>query len=368
MQEAVPIITANFQPLRFVIRGDSDAWSPTLEQINGREYDYVKLHRLSTYVDVGISPYSLGICFDGTLLLPDLPRYKDRSVALSLFNKTLTELLVGGIYCEAVTPDDLGYGVLSFTSYARILSGGRGPAASLHKAARTRHIGTLDVISLLKPEMVTIEKLTSSLSSGRRLLAKLGDIPLEQVLYGTTFYVRKQWAESLIHIWTTTERIVELAWQKHVVLSNGIPTKKRRAFLDDHRTWSASAKLEVLFQKSLLPAEVLATLDEVRKARNDFAHRGLVPSHEIATKALVGCFQLAALSASEFQDKELFNELVASVIQRGSPSPHSQQSKNQQIEVSHWLPLPPLPGDEEWGDKPYEVIDELRLAPINGAA
>jgi hypothetical protein len=197
-------------------------------------------------------------------------------------------------------------------------------------------------------------------------LAKLGEIPLEQVLYGTTFYVRKQWAESLIHIWTTTERIVELAWQKHVVSSSGAPTKKRRAFLDDHRTWPVSAKLEVLFQKSLLPAETLATLDEVRKARNDFAHLGVVPRHETATKALTGCFQLASLCASEFQETGLFNDLVALVIKRCSPSLYPTKSKFEQSEVSHWLPLPPLPGDKEWGDRPYEVIDELVLKPIEG--
>lgn len=368
MRNAVPIVTANFQPLRFVIRGEADAWSPTLEQINAREYDYVKLHRLATYVDVGIAPYSLGICFDGTLLLPALPQYQDRTSALTLFNKTLTELLVGGLYCEAVTPDDLGYGSLSFTSYARTSGSGCGPSASFHQAARTKHIGTLDVISLLKPEIVTTAKLASSLASGRDLLGKLGQIPLEQVLYGTTFYVRKQWAESLIHIWTTTERIVELAWQKHVVLFGGAPSKKRRSFLGDHRTWPASTKLEVLYQKSLLPENTLATLDEVRKARNDFAHRGVVPSHETATKALKGCFELASLGASGFQETRLFDGLVTLVIGRCNPGLYPKRSAFDKSEVSHWLPLPPLPGDKEWGDRPYEIVDELALKPINREA
>jgi hypothetical protein len=134
MRDAVPIITANFRPLRFVTHGGDDAWAPTLEQINGREYDYVKLHRMSTYVDVGIAPFSLGICFDGTLVLPALPQYQDRTSALTLFNKTLTELVVGGLYCEAVTPDDLSYGSLSYTSYARI-SRGRARAFSIFSSS-----------------------------------------------------------------------------------------------------------------------------------------------------------------------------------------------------------------------------------------
>ena len=97
MEEAVPVITANFNPLRFVLHGESEAWRPSLEQINGRDYDYVKLHRMSTYFDVGIAPYSLGICFDGTLVLPAIPKFQERSNALAQFNETLAELLLGGV-------------------------------------------------------------------------------------------------------------------------------------------------------------------------------------------------------------------------------------------------------------------------------
>lgn len=368
MEEAVPIITANFRPLRFVLRDEADLWVPTLEQINRRDYDYVKLHRISTYFDVGIAPFSLGVCFDGTLILPSLPQYRDIPQALARFNQTLTELLIGGVYCEAVTPDDVGYGTLSFTAYAKIHGGGYGPSASFHRAARSKHIGTLDVIKLLKPEMTTAKELQGALIVGRDLLERVGDVPLEQVLYGTTFYVRKQWAESLIHTWTTTERIVELAWQKHVVTSVDALTKKRRAFLDDHRSWPVSAKLEVLFQKSLLPAATLGTLDEVRKARNDFAHRGVQPTHDLATKALVGCFELASLCASNFERTDLFERVVSLVVRRCDPELFPKKTTYSESEVSHWLALPPLPGDKEWGDRPYEIIDDLILKPVEKEA
>jgi hypothetical protein len=367
MEETVPVITANFNPLRFVLRGDSDVWNPTLEQINGRDYDYVKLHRLSAYFDVGIAPFSMGVCFDGTLVLPSIPKFRDPNNALAQFNETLTELLVGGVYCEAVTPDDLGYGSLSFTAYARIHGGGVGPAASFHKAARTKHIGTLDAINLLHPETITVDELEFALKSGRELLSNLGDIPREQVLYGTTFYVRKQWAESLIHIWTTTERVVELAWQKYVVGSVGVPSKKRRAFLDDHRTWTVSTKLEVLFQKKLLPSDTYEKLDDVRKARNNFAHRGVVPTYEIASLGLSGCFELASLCSSSFERVDLFNKVVELVTARCNPDLFPKKTKFKTSEVSHWLPLPPLPGDKEWGDKEYEIVEDLCLKPLDSS-
>ncbi len=85
LKEAVPIVTANFQPLRFVLRNEGDAWEPTLDQINSCNYDYVKLHRISTYLDVGIAPYSMGVCFDGTLVLPAIPQYKEKAKSLLIF-------------------------------------------------------------------------------------------------------------------------------------------------------------------------------------------------------------------------------------------------------------------------------------------
>ncbi len=363
-QESVPIITANFRPLRFVSRGASDIWKPTLEQVNDRTYDYVKLHRLSTYIDVGIAPFSLGVCFDGTLVLPATPEFRDPDKALATLNKTLCELLLGGIYCEAVSPDDIGYGNLSLNAYARIHGGGDGPAASFHRAARTKHIGTLDVIRLLDPEILLVADLESALSRGRALIALLGNIPREQILYGITYFVRKQWAESLIHIWTTTERIIEIAWQKQVANRTLAPSKKRQQFLNDHRTWTSSAKLEVLFQMKVLNLDTYEKLDKARKARNEFAHLGVAPTQEIASTALRAAFELASLCTSEFSDPNRFGKVVELAISRGGRGLFPEKTMYSQSEVSHWLSLPPLPCDKEWGEREYEVIPELCLKPI----
>jgi hypothetical protein len=344
-----------------------DRWEPTLDELNGRTYDYVKLHRMSGYLDIGIAPYSLGICFDGTLVLPGVALYQDRSKALTEFNRALSELLLGGLYCEAVSPDDVGYGSTTLTGYTRISGGAVGAASSLHIGARTKHIGTIDVIKLLKPEVVTMDFLEKSRATGRKLLASLENLPSEQVLYGATFYVRKQWAESLIHIWTTTERIIEIAWQKHILAPQEPLSQKRRSFLEDHRTWSTATKLEVLFQKNLLPLEIYEQLDLARKARNDLAHRGIAPNHEVALTALKGCFELASLCASEFSKKSLFEPVINLIIDRCDPRLFPEKNRLEENEVSHWLDLPPIPGDARWGDREYEVIEDLLLKPINKA-
>jgi hypothetical protein len=71
----------------------------------------------------------------------------------------------------------------------------------------------------------------------------------------------------------------------------------------DFRTTS-SAKLEVLFQKNLLNNDVYGKLDQARKARNDFAHRGAAPSQEVALIALTGAFEFASLMRIRLQGRD----------------------------------------------------------------
>jgi hypothetical protein len=309
----------------------------------------------------------LGICFDGTLVLPATPELRIEENALAIFNRTLSELLAGGLYCEAVTPDDLSFGTITLTAYTKMIDCGTGADASLHKAARTKHIGALDVIRLFRPEIVQVDKLTSALSAGRKLLTPLKGVPREQILYGVTYYGKRQWAESLIHVWTTTERLLEIAWQERIVKAAKAPSKKRRQFLDDHRTWTASAKLEVLFQKGLLDIETYDKLDQARKARNDFAHRGVAPSQGQALVALHGAFELASLCASGFKERERFGSVVklATLISHREPFGSTTfTGKADLAGATHFLPVPPVPGDEGWGKQAFEIIPELCLQPI----
>jgi hypothetical protein len=306
----------------------------------------------------------MGICFDGTLILPATPELREPRKALMLFNRTLSELLLGGVYCEAVQPDDLGYGTLTFHGYTRIEGGGYGASASLHKAARTKHIGTLDVIRLLDPEIITKDEIDRAFSAGRELLRELTEIPREQLLHAVTYYVKGQWAESLIHAWTTTERIIEIAWQNHVCNADLAPSKKRKEFLRDHRTWTSSAKLEVLLQKGLLKIETYEKLDLARKARNQFAHNGIGPSQTEALEALRGGLELGSLCASGFQDATRFSHVIDVATSRCRAELYPKKSRFESSEASHWLPLPPIPGYKEWGDLPFELIEDICLKPL----
>lgn len=258
MTEHVPVITGNYLPFRLVVRDEEDIWSPTIDEINRRTYDYVKLNRASTFIDIGIAPFSLVICFDGTFALPAIKEFRDPDKALLEFNKVLCQLFVGGVYCEAMSPEDICFGMMTHTAYCKITAASRGSVSNFHKAIRSKHAGELDVIRLFKPETNKISSIQSAIELGRNRLNDIGSVSPETFLYGATFFSRNQWSESLIHLWTTIEQIAEIIWKEQITtVSNvdGISRKKRTEFLNDTRTWTISTKFELMYQKKLLPEE-----------------------------------------------------------------------------------------------------------------
>jgi len=244
----VPIIAGMHAPFRLVLVDGHDSWSPTLEEINTSIYDYVRLHRVSVYFDVGIAPFSMGICFDGTLVLPAIDDYRNPQAALAQFNTFLAELLMGGLYVEAMSPEDLCRGELTGTSFCRAFGSGR--ISNFHCGLRLKYGGALDSIQLLNPDTILVSELMETRSRGKERLASLAPVTVESILLGSTFFVRNLWAESLIHLWATTEQLLERMWADSVLCAHevsGISRRRRKQFLTDSRTWTVSAKIEMFF-------------------------------------------------------------------------------------------------------------------------
>src|SRR5438309_1526355 len=100
-----PAIIAFTSPFRLVFRNEQEVWSPTLEQVNQYTYDYVKLHRLSASLEIPLPhPHCMHIGFDGSFLIPKVKEYWPVENAVSRFNQVLGEILLGGIYFDAVIP------------------------------------------------------------------------------------------------------------------------------------------------------------------------------------------------------------------------------------------------------------------------
>lgn len=363
----IPVIVGNYAPFRLVVR-NADSWSPTLEEINSRKYDYVKLSRLSCFIDIGIEPFSLGISFDGSLVLPASSDFNTRESALAKFNETLGILLLGGVYSEAVQPTDISFGTLFFDGYVKQYNGGTGHQASFHKAIQTKFVGALDAIKLLNPQTILDTELEGAYNRGKKYFSNLNKLSPSLLLNGTSNFVRHQWEEGMIFLWTAIEQVVNIIWTNEIIMDekeNEDIIEGRSKFLKDFRTWTTSNKIELLYQKGFIKSKQYQLLNKARKSRNDFIHNGKELTQENVKCALDGLFQLISLTITSFQNTDLLNDTLDSIYKNQREDLAPSKAKFPKNEVTHWLQLPPLPGDIGWGDKEYEIIEGLVLKPLS---
>jgi hypothetical protein len=362
----VPIIIGNCAPFRLVTR-KSDKWEPTLEQINDRTYDYVKLCRLSMFIDVGIKPYSIAVSFDGSLILPGVEKFRNRDIALQKFNETLGILLLGGIYSEAIQPVDISFGTMFLDGYVKQHGGGSGAISNFHNSIRTKTVGIGDAIRLLEPRAILNTDIQSAYKKGQEYFQVIPTLSPSLLLNGISNYVKHQWIESLIFLWTSIEQLINIIWKKEIMLSgknnNEEVIEGRSKFLEDFRTWTTSTKIEVLYQKRIINPNLYKQLNTARKSRNDFVHSSKELNENKVRTALESFFTILSLIVSDYKDTDMLSDTLEMVLrnQRGDLFP--KKAVFEKREISHWMELPPLPGDPSWSGN-YEIIKEFVLKPL----
>ena len=361
-----PVVIGNFAPFRLFIR-EGDTWKPTLEEINSNTYDYVKLARLTRFLDVGIAPFSMAVGFDVSLVLPAMEKFRSREAALSLFNKVLGTLLLGGLYSEAVHPMDISYGMLHFDGYLKIHGGGDGGIATFHKSIRTKSVGIDGAISLLDPTIVTKEFLEQAYKTGASFFKTLDGFSPNLLLNASSNFVKHQWEEALIFTWTSIEQLVNIIWSKKIIdrpVDADDIIEGRTSFLKDFRTWSTSTKIEVLFQNGLIDKNLYRLLNIARKTRNDFIHIAKPVGEEKARNSLEVMFRLLSLIVSEFQDNLLLSNIYEMILKNQRGELYPKKTSFEKEAVRYWRSIPPLPGDVGWkGD--YAIIEELVLKRLD---
>ncbi|WP_303748398.1 hypothetical protein [Stenotrophomonas pigmentata] len=342
-----PLIMAISEPLKLIAKDENDSWNPTIEDINGGTYDYLKLNRVSGFIDGMVAPYTILVGFDGSLALPSLPEFKQHGKALKIFNRVFLEMLLGGIYSHAVAPADIGSGVLYSTGYIRMFSRA-GAVTKLHSSLRERSASASDAFCLMDQKPITISELEAAIGRGREIVEKCGSLSHEIVLSGCTHYVEGALAEALTGLWTSIEQLVSLIWRNEVeakAAADGVPNRK--SFLNDYRVWTTSARIEVLFQKGILNAELYCCLNTARKARNDFIHRGDQPDLVDATAALSGLFYLMSACTSNYVDIHRLDDVRAKIEARCvlRPRPNGPIPESA---VKYWREIPQLPGEKNF--------------------
>jgi len=366
-ERSVPIIIANTSPFRLIQRDKNDSWNATLDDINNYSYDYVKLHRLTNFFDVGLpEPFSMAIGFDGSFILPALSDFREKEKALGLFNKTIGEIVFGGIYYEAIQPRDLSFGELYFIGYFKRHHQNGGINANFHNAIGMKKASPLDSIKLLDPKVVYFSELMKAMVEGRRILKPFPNLSVPLALNGITYFINNQWAESLSNIWTSIEQIVSQFWEDEIIIKDESmkDITGRKKFLEDYRTWVTSARIELLFQKSLIDKATYKSLNVARKARNEFIHNGTLPVKNQANSAIEALFSLISLANSKFSDSTLLTDILNNIKSFDSFEKQSTKQVLTNDKIVCWMPIPLIPGDTNWGDKPYEIIEDIQLKPI----
>ena len=355
-----PIYIAYPKPSRFIRRNEKDKWESNLEEINTLAYDYVKLHRLSTSFDVGLSPpFCLHVGFNGALVLPAIPELRPAEKASAIFNKFLGKLALGGLIYETSSPNENDMGFLYETGYFRSIGGSHGTFAQIQSLIQSKIAGPIHTADLMNPIAIFAEEMKRAYDEGAEIISLIPNLSAELLLFGVSAYIQRAWAESLTNLWICVEQVISHFWNKEMIEKADQSILGRRDFLKDNRTWTTSTKSEMLFNKGLIDGSTYALLSKARKARNELVHRGTIPDSSDVDANLEAFFRLVSIGIGKGTDhlQTIVDKAKQMDSVRKFHGARAEEAKPIQDEDAIWLgPMPPIPGESEWGNKPYEQV------------
>jgi hypothetical protein len=341
----VPCVVAYLHPFRIVEADTLPPWEATIEQVNRRTWDYVALHEMAGGLRIGLpDPYHLVVARDGALALPPIDGLRSDQTVVECFNRYLAGLLLGGVYCEAITPDGLDLGSIIDWRYIRIHKFGSAAPNRFHEQVRYRQASALEAVALHNPRTVTMATLTAAMKTGVDILTRVSNMRGEYLLRGATGIARRDWGVALANLWIVGEQIISELWQREVLkpaLAKD-QSKSRRDQLSDTRTWTASARIEMLLQKGVLGLDTFKALSRARKARNDLSHQGTSPSEADAGSAYEGVCGLLSVALNGERPPLFEVDLSNHGISDPFAPPAALKGTPQ-----FWMEIPKLPGEAE---------------------
>ena len=332
-------------PFRMIEGENLTKWTASIEQINHRGWDYIKLHEIAGGLDVGLpAPYHMLVGRDGALALPPLRDLRSDQKAVEFFNRCLAAFLLGGVYCTAVNLDHLEFGSIIDWKYIRS-HGGQPGANHFHKSVRMQIASPLDAISLTTPPTLDVDVLRKAARDGFALLASVPRLSPEILLKGVSGIARRDWSVALSNLWINIEQLTETLWQRDILTplqSDKNAIAGRSDQLKDTRTWTAANRHEVLHLKGILSDTALRHLYHARKARNDLSHRGSHPSEPAAQAAYAATLALlqSAIGTADIP-------LAGLNLADHSLSDPFKPREIQAIDARYWMEIPKLPGEAE---------------------
>jgi hypothetical protein len=349
-----PCLVTYLTPFRFIESNLLAPWKVDLNQINSRNWDYVALHEMAGGIDVGLKPpYHLVVSRDGALALPAVDALASLEGAVDYFNKCLSAILLGGVYCEAISPDSIDAGSIIDWKYIRVFGSGKAAANIFHQHIRSRQSAPLEAIALLEPRAISLRSLDEAMKYGLTVLDRIKPLRGAYLLKGVTGYARRDWGTSLINLWIAIEQLISHLWQVRIVLPtlSVDATKSRRGQLNDTRTWTASARVELLYQVQTITNSTLAKITTARLARNHLTHEGTPPNEADAQAAHSAIVDLLTIALDgecpPFHKLDLKNHTVTDPL---LPPPERTIA-----EPKYWMEILRLPGELELEKAEFEL-------------
>lgn len=231
----IPAFIASPLPFRLIKRSPKDVWNPTIENINQHTYDYVRLHRISGTIDIGLQkPYTMAVTFDGSFILPAIKKYEDVTVAVDEFNNFFGSLLLGGIFTQSVDATFLQKCAVYKTYYFETINAPLNSFVELKNSFRHKHSSVKNNIILLDSNFILLDDVDEAYDKGKQVLEKVKNLSPSFLIKGTSAFINNSFAESLINNWLSIEQILDNIWQHEVLEKKpSIVISGRQDFLKD---------------------------------------------------------------------------------------------------------------------------------------
>ena len=269
-------------PFRLITH-DDEKIDITLDEINSLSYNHALLCRIISEISYpfrGVN-VNLGVCGDGALFIKNETECFSVNDIILLFNDFMCKLAIGGIDAEGITTKDVTRGFIHENSHIWPVNFGYSNSSHMHGRLRMKLANQMETIYLdgACKNSITITTLNDAVSRGNEILKCVTNLNTFYLISGITELKYGNWSSALLNLWIIAEQITDFLWNNRFLSDSSrnpnIPSRMK-TLKQDHRTYSASVKQEILFQLDIIPLCSYEQLFSVRKARNKFLHEGIM--------------------------------------------------------------------------------------------
>ncbi|MGM8361359.1 hypothetical protein ACSV4D_05515 [Flavobacterium sp. ARAG 55.4] len=286
-----PCWVAFIHPMTFIVPNDEIPWEVKLEDINNISYSSGNLVRIVTKFNIEKSELCGLICYDGAVAIPKNIKFQTKESALNYFSLFFAKLLLANFYVEGIDHKDIVNGNLNENWSIWPTDLGNSSISNLHSKIRMLNASNMDTIHLANPRILYVNDLLDKLKLGDEIFKQIPNLNPKFLLRGITEFKYKNWDLVLSNLWISLEQLIDFIWNHNFLANNvnhpniEVPNRKK-SLKEDSRTWSASVKQEILYQKNLIDEDILNRLSKARKIRNKLVHQGINVDEQTAKDIL----------------------------------------------------------------------------------